>query len=75
MNISIVRFSASPRNEPPPIFVEDVVAVFREHERQVVTKANGKGLKSASTKPSTRSVVEHVCVNGSNLYPATTGIG
>lgn len=46
MNTSIVRFSTFPRTEPPPDFVEDVVSIFRQHENEIATEANDKGLKS-----------------------------
>ena len=43
---STVRFSTFPRTEPPPSFVEDLVAVFRQHEERISTETNDKGLKS-----------------------------
>ncbi len=46
MTASTVRFSTFPRTEPPPGFVEDVVAVFRQHEGAIATETNAKGLKS-----------------------------
>src|SRR5918994_1037541 len=46
MEKSTVRFSTFPRTEPPPGFVEDVVAVFRQHEKEIATEVNDKGLKS-----------------------------
>jgi hypothetical protein len=42
---STIRFSTFPRTEPPPYFVEDVVAVFRRHEAGITTVTNDKGLK------------------------------
>jgi hypothetical protein len=46
MKSSTIRFSTFPRTEPPPDFVEDVVAVFRQHESEIATEVNDKGLKS-----------------------------
>ncbi len=46
MKSSIVRFSTFPRTEPPPDFVEAVVAVFRKYENEIATEVNDKGLKS-----------------------------
>jgi len=46
MSDSTIRFSTFPRTEPPPGFVEDVVAVFRQFEREIATEVNDKGLKS-----------------------------
>ncbi len=46
MTASTVRFSTFPRTEPPPGFVEDVVGVFRQHEQEIATETNEKGLKS-----------------------------
>ena len=46
MKSSTVRFSTYPRTEPPPHFVGNVVAVFREHEKEIATQTNDKGLKS-----------------------------
>ena len=46
MKPSTVRYSTFPRTEPPPGFVEDVVAVFRQHEGAIATETNAKGLKS-----------------------------
>src|SRR5688500_18677700 len=46
MTVSTVRFSTYPRTEPPPALVEDVVAVFRQHEQEIATEAHEKGLKS-----------------------------
>jgi hypothetical protein len=48
MNKSTIRFSNFPRTEPPPSFVEDVVAVFRQHEGAIATETNYEGLKSKS---------------------------
>jgi hypothetical protein len=46
MNLpSSIRFSTFPRTEPPPAFVEDVAAVFRQHEGEIATETNGKCLK------------------------------
>ncbi len=47
MKSSIIRFSTLPRTEPPPEFVEDVVSIFRKHEKEIATETNDKGLKSA----------------------------
>jgi hypothetical protein len=44
--VSSIRFSIFPRTEPPPRFVEDVVAVFRRHEETIATEENDKGFKS-----------------------------
>jgi hypothetical protein len=46
MTNSTVRFSTFPRTEPPPGFVEDVVAVFGQREGEITTETNDKGLKS-----------------------------
>jgi hypothetical protein len=46
MTASTIRFSTFPRTEPPPAFVEDVVTVFRQHEGEIATETNDKGLKS-----------------------------
>ena len=43
---STIRFSTYPRTEPPPGFVENVVGVFRKHEKEIATVTNDKGLKS-----------------------------
>jgi hypothetical protein len=43
---SAIRFSTFPRTKPPPAFVNDVVAVFRQHEGEIATEINDKGLKS-----------------------------
>jgi hypothetical protein len=44
MNTSTIRFSTFPRTEPPPDFIEGVVAVFRQHESEIATEINDKGL-------------------------------
>jgi hypothetical protein len=46
MTSSTIRFSTFPRTEPPPSFVEGIVAVFRQHESEIATETNDKGLKS-----------------------------
>ena len=46
MSDSTIRFSTFPRTEPPPDFVDALVAVFRQHEGEIATEANNKGLKS-----------------------------
>lgn len=46
MNESTIRFSTFPRTEPPPGFVQEVVATFRDHENEIATEINDKGLKS-----------------------------
>ena len=46
MKSSTIKFSTFPRTEPPPSFVEDVVTVFRQHEAEIATQTNDKGLKS-----------------------------
>src|SRR5215207_5602143 len=46
MKTSTIRFSTFPRTEPPPDFVEDVVSVFKQHESEIATEINDKGLKS-----------------------------
>ena len=46
MKPSAIRFASFPRTEPPPGFVEDVVAVFRQHEDEIATETNAKGVKS-----------------------------
>ena len=46
MRTSTIRFSTFPRTEPPPAFVEDVVAVFRQHKDEIATETNAKGVKS-----------------------------
>jgi hypothetical protein len=46
MNDTTIRVSTFPRTEPPPSFVEDVVAVFRQHEGEIATEVNDKGLRS-----------------------------
>jgi hypothetical protein len=46
MKDSTVRFSTFPRTEPPPSFVEDLVGVFSQHENEIATETNDKGLKS-----------------------------
>ena len=43
---SSIRFSTFPRTEPPPSFVENVIAVFRKYEKDIATENNDKGLKS-----------------------------
>ncbi len=46
MKSSTIRFSTFPRTEPPPEFVDDLITVFRNHEDEVATEINDKGLKS-----------------------------
>jgi hypothetical protein len=46
MKTSTIRFSTFPRTEPPPSFVGDMVTVFRQHESEIATETNDKGLKS-----------------------------
>jgi hypothetical protein len=46
MSASTIRFSTFPRTEPPPYFVGEVVAVFRQYESDIATETNDKGLKS-----------------------------
>lgn len=46
MKTNTIRFSTFPRTEPPPAFVEGVVGVFRQHESEIATEVNDKGLKS-----------------------------
>jgi hypothetical protein len=46
MSDSTIRFSTFPRTEPPPGFVEVVMAVFRQYEKEIATEVNDKGLKS-----------------------------
>jgi hypothetical protein len=46
MKSSTIRFCTFPRTEPPPCFREDLVGVFRQHEEEIATETNDKGLKS-----------------------------
>lgn len=46
MKTRTIRFSTFPRTEPPPNFVESLVDVFRQHEGEIATETNDKGLKS-----------------------------
>jgi hypothetical protein len=46
MGDSTIRFATFPRTEPPPSFVDALVAVFRQHESEIATEVNAKGLKS-----------------------------
>jgi hypothetical protein len=46
MKPSTIKFSTLPGTEPPPGFVEDVVAVFRQHESEIPNDTNAKGLRS-----------------------------
>jgi hypothetical protein len=46
MSDRTIRFSTFPRTEPPPDFVENIVAVFRQHEGEIATEVNERGLKS-----------------------------
>jgi hypothetical protein len=39
MKSSTIRFSTFPRTEPPS-FVEEVVAVFRQHESEIATETS-----------------------------------
>lgn len=41
-----IRFSTYPRTEVPPVFVRDLVGVFRAHESKISTVALPKGLTS-----------------------------
>ncbi|MFX0195856.1 MAG: hypothetical protein ACFFCW_07025 [Candidatus Hodarchaeota archaeon] len=41
-----IRFSTFPRTEPPPVFVNELVNVFRAHERAISTEKLRKGLTS-----------------------------
>ena len=43
---STIRYSTFPRTEPPPGFVQEVVATFRKFEEEIATEINDKGLKS-----------------------------
>lgn len=75
MSISTIRFSTFPRTEPPPGFVEDVVTVFRQHENEIATETNGKGLKSAFNQSPTGRVVKYAYGYGGILYSPIKGIG
>ncbi len=44
--MSDIRFTSFPRTEPPPPFIADVVAAFRENEAAINTIQLDKGLKS-----------------------------
>jgi hypothetical protein len=41
-----VRYSSFPRTQPPPAFIPDVVAAFREYDEKINTVALVKGLTS-----------------------------
>ena len=41
-----VRFTSFPLTSPPPVFVPEVVAVFRSHELEIGTEHLAKGLES-----------------------------
>ncbi len=36
--VTTIRFTSLPKTQPPPAFVEKVVAVFRDHEASFATK-------------------------------------
>jgi hypothetical protein len=46
MKSTSIRFSTFPRTGPPPGFTEDLVQVFINHEDEIATEANSKGLNS-----------------------------
>ncbi len=46
MNSNSARYTSFPRTEPPQLFVEQVVGVFRQHEERIGTLNLGKGLTS-----------------------------
>jgi hypothetical protein len=58
MSDSTIRFSTFPRTEPPPDFVEDVIAVFRSHESEIAAKVSDKCLKSDDSASARISRVE-----------------
>lgn len=43
---STVRFISFPQTEPPPPYIEQVVAAFRRHENKIATEHLDKGLTS-----------------------------
>ncbi len=45
MKTNTIRFSTFPRTEPPPAFVEVVIAVFRQHEGEIATEINNEDSK------------------------------
>ena len=45
---SQIRYSTFPRTEPPEIFVENIIQVFRAHENEISTTSLKKGLTSDS---------------------------
>lgn len=46
MFTSAVRFTSFPQTKPPPVFIKDIVEVFRIHEPEISTTALVKGLTS-----------------------------
>lgn len=46
MPMTTIRFSSFPRTQPPPVFVEHIVSVFRTREQQLATKVLQQSLDS-----------------------------
>src|SRR5215203_1202494 len=78
MNDTTIRFSTFPRTEPPPAFVEDLVNAFRQHESEIATEINDKGLRSNDVL-AVRSTVKKLSVLlsllGLLLFLATPALG
>src|SRR5215204_2603379 len=78
MKNSTIRFSTFPRTEPPPGFVEDLVNAFRQHESEIATEINDKGLRSNDVL-AVRSTVKKLSVLlsllGLLLFLATPALG
>ena len=43
---SRIRYTSFPRTEPPPAYIDSVIAVFRSHEKRISTISRRKGLTS-----------------------------
>lgn len=46
MPVTTIRFISFPRTQPPPTFIEPIVAVFRDHEASFATKVVKEALDS-----------------------------
>lgn len=57
-NTDTIRFMSYPRTEPPPRFVEEIVAVFRQQAAQIETEPREKHLQSDKVLAAIRSDLE-----------------
>ncbi len=46
VQLSTIRFTSFPRTQPPPLFIEPVINVFRHNETALATRQLKKGLTS-----------------------------